>query len=71
MKREKETVITVNNVDFSKKDIEELSDYLNTLQNAYAQAELECSLFKKRYLEKLEENEKLKMKIKNIELKNN
>ena len=71
MEKENEAVIMVNNVEFRKKDIEELSDYVNTLQNAYAQSEFECSLFKKKYLEKLEENEKLKMQIKDMELKNN
>ena len=71
MEKENETVIMVNNVEFRKKDIEELSDYVNTLQNAYAQSEFECNLFKKKYLEKLEENGKLKMQIKDMELKNN
>ena len=45
MEKENEAVITVNNVEFRKKDIEELSDYVNTLQNAYAQSEFECNLF--------------------------
>lgn len=66
-----EIPIIIDGVEFYKKDIVEISDYLNRLQNAYAQSELECSLFKKRYLEKLEENERLKMQIKDMELKNN
>lgn len=66
-----EIPIIVDGVEFYKKDIVEINDYLNRLQDAYAQAEFECSLFKKKYLEKLEENEKLKMQIKDMELKNN
>lgn len=69
MKEEKEAVIIVNNIEYRKKDIQKLIDYFYKIQNAYIQAELECSQFKKQYLEELEENEKLKQKIKNINLK--
>lgn len=51
-------VIKVNDIEFRKKDIEELISYLKTVQNAYAQAELECQQWKKMYLDKLEENKK-------------
>lgn len=66
-----DTPIVVDGVEFYKKDIIEIRDYLNRLQDAYAQAELDCSLFKKRYLEILEENSRLKTQIKDMELKNN
>lgn len=66
-----EIPIIVNGVEFYEKNIVEIIDYLNRLQDAYAQAELDCSLFKKRYLEILEENSRLKTQIKDMELKNN
>lgn len=54
-KSEDNIVIKVNDIEFRKKDIEELICYVKKLQDAYAQAELECQQWKKLYLGKLEE----------------
>lgn len=64
---EKEAVITVNNIEYRKKDIEKLINFFYKIQNAYIQAEFDCNQFKKQYLETLEENKKYKKE--NEELK--
>ncbi len=69
-KQSDEAVIIAKDVEFRKKDIEELIDYLNKLENAYAQSELECNMFRKKYFDKTEENYELRAQIESMKTKN-